>query len=634
MRIHSVRVQNLRAFKDETVYFNKYTCLVGPNGAGKSTVLCALNVFFREARDVATNLQQLHEEDFHCKKTDEPIQITVIFVELSAEAQQTFKHYFRQGRLIVTAIARYDPGKKCALVEQHGERLVMHAFKDFFEAQTAGRLVADLRPIYAQIRTSFPTLPLESTKTGMEAALRTYEEAHPDQCELIRSPASFYGATKGENLLARYVEWIYVPAVKDASSEQVEGRSNTFGKLIARAVRSKVQFDAGLKGIRDFAQERYKKLLADNTSALKDFSQTLQARISQWAHPGAHVHLEWDQTVETAITVKEPLVRVLASEGTFQGELPRFGHGLQRSYLLALLHELSISKGVAEPTLILACEEPELYQHPPQARHLASVLFDLSESGSQIITSTHSPHFVAGEAFEDVRVVRKSPEGTASIRGASFEQIAERTAQALNEPPKKRAGTIAQLHRKLQPQLNEIFFGNRIVLVESIEDSAYITSYVHIKGQWDEFRRRGIHIVSAERKSDLLRPLIVLLQLEIPVFVVFDADGHQQEKHAAEHQRDNLAILRALNAPSPVAFPDKTIWGKSFVQWKTCFSDDVEANVGKELWAQSQQEADKEWGHAGNLRKNPLHIGSSLNLALQAGAQTPSLDKLCECILS
>jgi len=47
------------------------------------------------------------------------------------------------------------------------------------------------------------------------------------------------------------------------------------------------------------------------------------------------------------------------------------GHGLQRSYLLALLQELAGSEAPNAPTLILGCEEPELYQHPPQARHLA-----------------------------------------------------------------------------------------------------------------------------------------------------------------------------------------------------------------------------------------------------------------------
>src|SRR5690606_2460031 len=300
MRIESVRIQNFRAFKDETVYFNRYTCLVGPNGSGKSTVLCALNVFFREARDVATNLQLLHEEDFHRKNTDEPVQITVTFTELSPDAQDTFKHYFRHGRLVVSAIAKFDLSKKCAPVEQHGERLVMPAFTEYFEAQSSGKLVADLRGIYARIRDEFPDLPAESTKSGMEAALRAYEEAHPDQCELIRSPANFYGATKGENLLAKYVEWIYVPAVKDASSEQIEGRNNILGKLVVRAVRSKVQFDDGLKQIREAAQASYQELLAGNTTALSEFSNTLQARVSHWAHPGAQVKLEWDKTTDSA----------------------------------------------------------------------------------------------------------------------------------------------------------------------------------------------------------------------------------------------------------------------------------------------------------------------------------------------
>lgn len=48
MRIGSVRIQNLRSFKGQTVTFDPYTCLFGTNGAGKSNVLCALNIFFGE----------------------------------------------------------------------------------------------------------------------------------------------------------------------------------------------------------------------------------------------------------------------------------------------------------------------------------------------------------------------------------------------------------------------------------------------------------------------------------------------------------------------------------------------------------------------------------------------------------
>jgi len=69
MKLKSLRIQNLRSFKDETIAFNDYTCLVGANGAGKSTVLCALNIFFREI----DSLKCLNEEDFHHKNTKNPI---------------------------------------------------------------------------------------------------------------------------------------------------------------------------------------------------------------------------------------------------------------------------------------------------------------------------------------------------------------------------------------------------------------------------------------------------------------------------------------------------------------------------------------------------------------------------------
>ena len=86
-------------------------------------------------------------------------------------------------------------------------------------------------------------------------------------------------------------------------------------------------------------------------------------------HPDARLRLQWKQDPDRSVRVEEPWAHILAGEGDFEGELARFGHGLQRSYLLALLQELAGASNESGPTLILACEEPELYQHPPQARH-------------------------------------------------------------------------------------------------------------------------------------------------------------------------------------------------------------------------------------------------------------------------
>ena len=93
MRISSVHIENFRSFEAAMLPLNNYTCLVGPNGAGKSTVLTALNVFFRESENPPTDLSQLDQEDFHRKHIDKPIQITVTFTDLDAEARKDFSHY-------------------------------------------------------------------------------------------------------------------------------------------------------------------------------------------------------------------------------------------------------------------------------------------------------------------------------------------------------------------------------------------------------------------------------------------------------------------------------------------------------------------------------------------------------------
>ncbi|MGQ0599817.1 ATP-dependent nuclease [Aquabacterium sp.] len=87
MRIKSVRIKNFRSFEDQTIELDQHTSLVGANGAGKSTVLCALNLFFRETQNSATDLTSLHAEDFYAKNTKDPIEITVEFTDMSKEAK-------------------------------------------------------------------------------------------------------------------------------------------------------------------------------------------------------------------------------------------------------------------------------------------------------------------------------------------------------------------------------------------------------------------------------------------------------------------------------------------------------------------------------------------------------------------
>jgi putative ATP-dependent endonuclease of OLD family len=155
MRIEKIAIKNFRSFSDVDVNFSPYTSLVGPNGGGKSTILCALNIFFRETENAATNLSDLDAEDFHDRKTDEPIEITVTFSDLGEDAQKDFAEYYRQGALIVTAKATFNADTGVATVRQFGQRSAMDAFKTFFKLYNDGKKLDDLKAEYELIRNRF-----------------------------------------------------------------------------------------------------------------------------------------------------------------------------------------------------------------------------------------------------------------------------------------------------------------------------------------------------------------------------------------------------------------------------------------------------------------------------------------------
>lgn len=637
MRIESVRIQCLRGYLDQTIPVNDYTCLVGPNGCGKSTILCALSIFFRDTENFATNLLILQEEDFHCRKTEDPIKVTVTFTHLSAEAQEDFKDYYRQEKLVISAVANYDSASKTAEVKQTGMRLVMKAFSPFFAAEGDKKSVAELKELYKGIREKCVDLPAPGTKAQMMEALRLYEETHPDQCELMESDDQFYGVSNGSNRLAKYVQWVYVPAVKDAATEQTEGKTSALGKLLARTVRSKVKFKEHLDNLRGETREKYQKILDQSQGSLAEISESLKKKLSDWAHPDARVKLEWRANAERSIKVEEPLAQIIAGEGGFDGELSRFGHGLQRCYLLALLQELSGNDDMAGPRLILGCEEPELHQHPPQARHLADVLYRLSTLNSQVIVSTHSPYFVSGERVQDVRLIRKDVKSHAvSVSNVSLEHLAVTIGEAREEKPMIPSAMELKMQQALLPSLNELFFTRVLVLVEGLEDVAYITCYLNLLNLWQEFRRQGCHLVSADSKSHMLHPLAVAKHLQIPAFAIFDSDGDKPDNKSGsrkKHELDNTSILRLRGYETQSPFPDDTFWAHDTIMWKSEIGIVTREELGDDLLP-ILEKTRVQFGQVTGLDKTALFISAFLTAAWESGLKSSSLEQACRAILT
>ena len=406
MRIESVRIESFRSFEDATIPFNRYACLVGPNGAGKSTVLTALNVFFRETENLPTDLSQLQQEDFHCKNTETPIRITVTFCDLSDEAQDDFSDYVRQGRLIVTAAATFDKGSGTAQVKQYGQRLGMTALSPFFEALDEGKKVGELKDIYSALRETYQDLPKPGTKEAMATLCEVTKPIGRMSVNLSPVRISFTVSREGRTASHQGMcsGFMCQPLRMRLPNRWRPGTRRWENCLPVPFVHKRISTRRS-----GCCARRCNNNIKSFSTAIKVSLMTshsaLQTRIAEWAHPDARLRLQWKQDPEKSVRVEEPWAHILAGEGDFEGELARFGHGLQRSYLLALLQELAGTDDATGPTLILACEEPELYQHPPQSPALGC-----SPQHSQ-------PRQCAGDCLNSRSALRFRPR----IRGCSHD---------------------------------------------------------------------------------------------------------------------------------------------------------------------------------------------------------------------
>ena len=635
MRISQVKVENFRSLKNVSVKFDPYTCLVGPNGSGKSAVIKCLNLFFHQGPEGLESRHKITAEDFHLKDTSKPITLRIVFTDLSDTAIADLKGYVRNDELRVLLRIRLDQDDGKPVFSQHGIRMGMKDFSGFFEADKGGSSAADLKGRYTILREKYPDLPAWTSKAAGARALQAYESERPNLCVELESSDKFYGFTRGKDRLDKYIQWVYVPAVKDATSEETESRNTALGQLLQRTVRASVNFQDHIRELTEHARDTVRNIMLQEQSSLDEISKRLNERLVTWSHPDASMRLQWQEDPAKSVRIEEPHAAVVAREGSFEGQIGQFGHGLQRSFLLALLQELA-QLGGGGPTLVLGCEEPELYQHPPQARYLAFVLRTLASKGEQMIVTTHDPNFVAPDRPESVRLCTIDRKNSLTqIAQTSVDEITELHADALGQEPADITGARARIYAALQSSISEMFFARRVILVEGYEDYAYIEAYLNLLELKDEFRRIGCHIITCSGKGGIIRPLAVCKRLGIHTVVVFDTDSDKSGGNGSSDRdrRENSAILRLCGHDSTNPFPAVTIWGDSVVAWHSNIAKIFREDIGDENWLEIREECSRSLGPASELKKNPVFISEVVTTAWERKLRSRSLEKLCRLII-
>ena len=609
MLIQEVHVKNFRSILDESLPCDSLTALVGRNGSGKSSFLSAIELFYEPSAKVTA-------EDFYSEDVTQDIEIEVTFTDLSPEAKSLFSAYIDNDALTVARIFSLAEGKKPGAY--HGMRLQNPELAIVRNAGNAG----SIRSKYTQVRTKEKYSSLPSVTSGASAltALAEWENNNPAECSRLRDDGQFFGFTQvGQGYLGRHTKFIRVPAVRDAQEDATEKRGSCVTEIMDLVVRNVLAKRQDLTDFKERTQTEYRAIIdPEKLTELKSLQNDLSETLRFYA-PDASVLMNWSEISD--ISVPLPQAQIKLQEDGFESAVERTGHGLQRAFIVTMLQHLvaarlvdTLSEGGAPtkdqseeteethlPSLLLAIEEPELYQHPSRQRHLASVLLDLASGtipgvakNTQVVYTTHSPLFVGLDRFPQIRVLRRIPneDGKAKVtrlKTADMEAVAEELWKAHgSQGVKYTAETLGpRLHALMTPWMNEGFFADVVVLVEGEDDRAAIRGMAKFMDY--DFDSLGVTIVPCFGKTNLDRPLLIFRQLDIPVYVIWDGDqGNSDPKPEI-----NKNLLSLIGKPEE-DWPDFV--GNLSACFKVNLENTLESELGNELFASLLHKAQQAFG--------------------------------------
>jgi putative ATP-dependent endonuclease of OLD family len=639
MIIKSIYVKNLRCIEDETLALDSLTVLVGANGVGKSSFLKALELFYSPE-------QTLEEEDFFADNTKEDVVIFVTFKNLSDEAKGLFSKYLENDELTVARVFKWhDDGK--VTVSYHGSKLQVSEFGPIRSAAAAAA-----KDLYNSVKAQekFKDLPVYGrSKDASLQALEEWENNHPELCKRMRDDGQFFGYKEvSAGYLGRFTRFVLVPAVRDASSDGEEGRGSLFTQLIDIAVRSNTAGNIELLALGDEMKKRYEDIInTKKTSELKKLQADLTRELGYYV-VSTDVELSWDSMPQVQLPPPRAVAKI--GEEGHRTAIERKGHGLQRAFIMTLLQYLESVrqkpavqeeggeiKNLSIPNLVIGIEEPELYQHPDRQRHFARLLMRLAvisteknTPSTQVVYTTHSPHFVGLDRFENIRLAKKDPVSgipKTKLTSVTLNKIAQELSQIVGGDPGRFTAEAlrARLQTLMTPWMNEGFFACTVVLVEGEQDRAAVLATANLLGK--DLESMGVAVIPCMGKTNIDRPALIFRGFGIPLYLIWDSDeGSSDPKTATNRILLKIAGAQEEDYPNTVATN------------YACFSKELGKTLHDELTPtildplintlQTEFEMTK-----GDILKNPAIMTELLIRANQQGSRSGSLVSIVENIL-
>lgn len=506
MKLKNIHIKNFRSIKDLSFDIDNFLCLIGKNNTGKSNIFNALDMFFNGDR-------QKKSQNIFCyiskNNQEKKLTIRLSFNEFNSFEKEQLNDWIIENELTIAKTCQLGIDGKVSQTQMILTRIPKEPW------------LRDDFPEYDK-RANIRKLPIKEfipergriTRNIYNKACEEYIKKYQDTIEYIKR--DFKINPHINRILDRCLPNFYlVPAISDITDEtKTTGKSilsNILTELIAIITEENPDFkklEHNLKIIKELIEGATpdKKL-----KEIKELEQNLNEELKLW-------------NVSLNVGIETPSVNRLF-QGTYltlDDGIPTSaeekGHGLQRSLIFALLRVwatiLLKRTGVAEEhkrhvrSLIFAFEEPELYLHPQMCRSTYESLKQISDT-NQVLLCTHSPHFIDMEDYKNIYITKKQSLKTGTkILGCNKDLF---TGEEKN---------IFNMIRYFNPDRNEMFFADKVVLVEGATEKSLFPLLAKKIDVFDH----SVSVIDCGGKFNLKLYMRVLNAFKLQYLVVHDED--------------------------------------------------------------------------------------------------------------
>lgn len=541
MRIEKAIIHNWRSIADEEIDFEELMIFIGQNNHGKSNILSSLLFFFGSITH--SNL------DFHADADELFVEIT--FTNLDEFDQNQFKKYLSADNKIKVRKSVNEEGE----VSYNG--YLFAPTTDFLKEESIAALSKREEVEKTPLKDFIPSggrLTKDIIKTAQEEYINENRDILEFQYEIEQS--GFLGAKNVAKGI--FGDVYFIPAVKNATDEFKMTGNSIFNQLFSQIIgkmserneyykRARIQMQALtqiLNKKNDLGEDN-----AERPTEITMLEQNLENELKKW-----------NTTIDIEITPPniDDVLKVNTSVWVNDGkktDISRKGHGLQRSLIFALIKswaahlkteretkaeeevaaEVTVtSKRKSSDSTYFFFEEPELYLHPQAQKELYASLKELSLSSNQIVLSTHSASFLDLEDYKSICIVNKADVAIGS-------KVRQFTTDIFEGDEK----TNFNLVYWINPERSELFFANKVILVEGATDKTIIPRLAKAAGHF----KYEYTVIECGGKDSIKLYIKLLNSFKIPYVAVYDQD-HQVYKDGNGHNSADISSAAIENVIS------------------------------------------------------------------------------------